>query len=140
MIIKFTRKNDSAIPFKYSREGDACLDVYSSEEYIIQPYSVQLVETGIAVEIPKGYEGIIRGRSGLAKQGLLVHVGTIDSNYRGTIGVLMYNSNSYEFYIHKDTRIAQFTVKPIIEVCLLEAKELTPSNRGDNGYGSSGLY
>ena len=138
MTIKFIKKVIDAIPFAYQRDGDACMDIYSANEMIVPSKSCTLVDSGIAVEIPKGYEGVVRGRSGLALKGLMVHIGTIDSNYRGSVGVIVYNSLEEEFYIPKHSRIAQFTIKPIIEVALLEAKELSSSNRGEQGYGSSG--
>ena len=138
MKLKFIKLDKFAIPFKYSRKGDACLDVYSLENKILMPYERAIVKTGIAVEIPEGYEGIIRGRSGLATKGITVHLGTIDCNYRGEIGVIITNNTDDYFKIEKGNRIAQFTVKPVLPIELEEVYQLSSTERGTNGYGSSG--
>ena len=136
--IKFKKLTDTAIPFKYSRDGDACMDMYADMDAIMYPHETVIIKTGIAVEIPKGFEGIVRGRSGLASQGISVHLGTIDETYRGDVGVIVTNNSMQTFAIHKGNRIAQFTVKPVYPIELQEAKELTDTERGEQGYGSSG--
>ena len=136
--VKFKKLTDTAIPFKYSREGDACMDIYADDEVYIYPHETVIVKSGIAVEIPEGFEGIVRGRSGLASQGISVHLGTIDETYRGDVGVIVTNNSMQTFAIHKGNRIAQFTVKPVYPIELQEAKELTDTERGEQGYGSSG--
>ena len=136
--LKFKKLTDTAIPFAYSREGDACMDMYADSEAIIYPHETVIIKTGIAVEIPEGFEGIVRGRSGLASQGISVHIGTIDETYRGDIGVIVTNNSMQVFGIHKGNRIAQFTVKPVYPVQLTEVEELSETERGEQGYGSSG--
>ena len=136
--IKFKKLTDTAIPFKYSREGDACMDMYADMDAVLYPHETVIVKTGIAVEIPEGFEGIVRGRSGLATQGINVHIGTIDETYRGDVGVIVTNNSMQLFGIHKGNRIAQFTVKPVYHVHLTEVEELSETVRGEQGYGSSG--
>lgn len=136
--LKFKKLTDTAIPFKYSREGDACMDMYADSEAIIYPHETVIIKTGIAVEIPEGFEGVVRGRSGLASQGISVHIGTIDETYRGDVGVIVTNNSMQVFGIHKGNRIAQFTVKPVYPVHLTEVEELSETERGEQGYGSSG--
>ena len=136
--LKFKKLTDTAIPFKYSREGDACMDMYADSDAVIYPHETVIIKTGIAVEIPEGFEGIVRGRSGLASQGISVHIGTIDETYRGDIGVIVTNNSMQVFGIHKGNRIAQFTVKPVYPVHLTEVEELSETERGEQGYGSSG--
>ena len=136
--VKFKKLTDTAIPFKYSREGDACMDMYADSDAIIYPHETVIIKTGIAVEIPKGFEGVVRGRSGLASQGISVHIGTIDETYRGDVGVIVTNNSMQVFGIHKGNRIAQFTVKPVYPVHLTEVEELSETERGEQGYGSSG--
>ena len=140
MLIKFKKLDPMAIPFTYVREGDACMDVYALNPFYIPKFGRLLVGTGIALEIPEGYEGIIRGRSGFARNGILTHVGTIDSNYRGEIGVLLFNTTSIRFSYDKPyCRIAQFCIQKVTHFNLIESREeLSNTNRGDQGYGSSG--
>lgn len=136
--IKYKRLDDSAIPFKYIRENDACMDMYSLVETVIPPHETQIIPTGIALEIPHGWEGIVRGRSGMAAKGINTHVGTVESDYRGDVGVVLTNTTDKPFTINKSMRIAQFTIKPVYRIKLQEATTLTDTERGENGYGSSG--
>ena len=136
--VKFKKLTDTAITFKYSREGDACMDMYADMDAVLYPHETVIIKTGIAVEIPEGFEGIVRGRSGLATQGINVHIGTIDATYRGDVGVIVTNNSLQLFGIHKGNRIAQFTVKPVYHVHLTEVEELSETVRGEQGYGSSG--
>ena len=139
VFVKFTRLNPNAVPFAYSRPNDACMDMYAVDDCTIAPKSTMIVHTGIAVEIPHGYEGIVRGRSGLASKGVSVHVGTVDETYRGDVGVIITNNMSEPLEIQAGNRIAQFTVKPVLKVELEEVKELSSTERGTKGYGSSGI-
>lgn len=136
--VKFKKLTDTATLFRYSREGDACMDMYADMDAVLYPHETVIIKTGIAVEIPEGFEGIVRGRSGLATQGINVHIGTIDATYRGDVGVIVTNNSLQLFGIHKGNRIAQFTVKPVYPVHLIEVEELSETERGEQGYGSSG--
>ena len=81
--VRFVKLHPDAIPFKYMHENDACMDVFALSDGLIKPYSTEIIHTGIAIELPKHTEGLIRGRSGLASVGIFCHPGTIDCNYRG---------------------------------------------------------
>ena len=135
--VKFKKLIDYAIPFKYTREDDACMDMYSVEDTTIEPNSTEVVSTGIALEIPTGFEGIVRGRSGLASKGIHVHIGTIESSYRGDIGIVITNTTNKPFSINRGDRIAQFTVKPVNNILMEESEVLSETERGANGFGSS---
>ena len=137
--IKFKKLHKDAKPFAYSREYDACMDMFACEDVFIGPHSTKIIPTGISLEIPPGYEGLVRGRSGIASKGVQVHLGTIDENYRGDVGVVMTNTNSFPYHASKGARIAQFTIKPVIRIELAETDTLTETERGINGYGSSGI-
>lgn len=115
------------------------MDMYALDNGILTPGETRIVYTGIAIEIPEGYEGIVRGRSGLASQGIFVHIGTVDYEYRGDIGIIMTNLTKKDFYIQGGMRLGQFTVKPVYRCSLVEVDELTETERGTNGYGSSSL-
>lgn len=138
MEVKFKKRNPDAIPFQYTREDDACMDVFSLINKILLPKETAIIPTGISLEIPNNYEGIIRGRSGLSSKGIQVHIGTIESSYRGDVGVIITNNSDKPFEISKGNRIAQFTIKPVIKIQLIEFTSLSDTERGENGYGSSG--
>lgn len=138
MEVKFKKRNPDAIPFQYTREDDACMDVFSLINKTLLPKETAIIPTGISLEIPNNYEGIIRGRSGLSSKGIQVYIGTIESSYRGDIGVIITNNSDKPFEISKGNRIAQFTIKPVIKIQLIEFTSLSDTERGENGYGSSG--
>lgn len=133
---------DVAIP-KYETSGSSGLDLeaYINNEIILKPGQRTLVPTGIAVAIPDDLEIQIRPRSGLAfKQGISVlnTPGTIDSDYRGEIKIILINLGQENFTIKKFQRIAQMIICPIIKVTLLETEELPITIRGKGGFGSTG--
>lgn len=122
------------------------LDVYPSGEVrrinqeLYKPHFVA-INTGIAIEIPEGYCGLVLGRSGLAfnKQVFVTHVGVIDSNYRGEIRVNITNSSSEYFKISSGDRIAQLVIVPIATWRVEEASQLSSTKRAEGGFGSTGL-
>ena len=136
--VKFIKLLEDAIPFKYSRETDACMDIHAAEDAYIWPNNTAKVLSGIAVQLPIGFEGIVRGRSGLALKGIHAHTGTIDEEYRGDISVVLSNTTKNLYSIKKGMRIAQFTIKPVHRIELEEVQELSNTERGSNGFGSSG--
>ena len=137
--VKFKKLNPNAIPFSYSREQDACMDMYALEGTTIPAGTTKIIPTGIAVEIPQGYEGLVRGRSGLASKGITAHLGTIDETYRGDVGMIIANHTNADFKVEAGMRLAQFTVKLVYHIQLEEVEELSDTSRGSNGYGSSGV-
>ncbi|TCP32115.1 dUTP pyrophosphatase [Scopulibacillus darangshiensis] len=132
--------DDAHMPYQ-AHEGDAGLDLYSIEETTIQPGDSALISTGIQIELPKGTEAQVRPRSGLALKHsvtVLNSPGTIDEGYRGEIKVILINHGKSEFKIVKQMRIAQMVVAPVANVTMTQIEELTPSERGEGGFGSSG--
>ena len=122
------------------REGDAGLDLYSVEDVNLNPGEWKAIPTGIAVEIPKGYVGLIKDRSGLAlKYALHCLAGVIDENYRGEIKVIVINLGREKVFIQKGTRIAQLLLVPYLKVEPVEVEELSDTERGKKGFGSSGV-
>lgn len=131
----------SLIPSK-NNNTDAGFDLKSNQDVIIGPGSRALVKCGFAIEIPVGFEGQVRPRSGLAvKHGITVlnSPGTIDAGYRGEVGVILHNTSEYTFDIHQYDRIAQLVISEVQPVELIVSDELSDSERGDKGYGSSGV-
>lgn len=137
--IKVVKENDDAILPQYAHFSDAGADLYSNEEVDINPNEVKIISTGLKVEIPNGYEMQIRNRSGMTvKTPILVQLGTIDSDYRGTIGVMMYNHGDVPYRVQKGDKIAQVIIMPTYHGNFLVVDSLTETERGENGFGSTG--
>ncbi len=140
--IKVKIKRTDLLPLpKYQTPDASGLDLYSAENKIIKKKSFATVRTGIAIEIPKGYEAQVRPRSGLAKNygiGILNSPGTIDADYRGEIMVILFNMSNKNFKIKKGERIAQLVFSPIAKVEWVEVKELRKSKRNKGGFGHTG--
>lgn len=141
MIVKIVNKSDNALP-QYETGGSVGLDVRSAEDGVLNPGEFKLVKTGLSVEIPYGYEIQVRPRSGIAlKYGVTVlnSPGTIDSDYRGEIGVILINHNTLPYAIIKGERIAQLVLCPVEKVQWLATDTLgTSTKRGEKGFGSTG--
>lgn len=125
---------DAVLPTQAYRE-DACFDLYVVESGQIAPGKVAKIGTGLAIELKAGWEAQVRGRSGLASQGIVAHYGTIDSEYRLEIKILLINLSGEEFTYKKGDRLAQLAVRPVPTVSWEEGR-VTPTQRG--GFGSSG--
>jgi len=132
---------DATLPTK-AKPGDAAFDLYSTIDYTLSPSERFGVPIGISLEIPDGYEGQVRPRSGLALQkGITVlnSPGTIDSGYRGEVKCTLINLGEIPFKIKKGERIAQLAIRPVPTVKLIEVDELTDTERGTGGLGSTGM-
>ena len=117
---------------------DAGADLFSIEGVSIAPGATEMVSTGLAIDLPPGFEAQVRPRSGMAKRGVAAFFGTIDPGYRGELKVLLHNYRDCPAYISPGDRIAQIVVAPYSAVEWLEEAELTSSARGTGGFGSSG--
>jgi dUTP pyrophosphatase len=141
MVLKIKKLNPKAIIPAYQTEEAAGFDLHSIEDVVIKPNERKLISTGLAFEIEVGYEVQIRPRSGLAfKEGITVlnSPGTIDSDYRGEIKVLLINLGDRDFKIKRGDRIAQAVVAPIIQAKIVEVDNLSTTKRGEKGFGSTG--
>lgn len=141
LAVGFKKLNDLATLPRYANPGDAGMDLTSVENTWIRPGERVLVRTGLAVLLPPNHEAQVRPRSGLAlKNGITVlnAPGTIDSGYRGEIGVILHNTSTTPFEVQVGTRIAQLVVAPVTTVSVLEVRELDDTERGTGGFGSSG--
>lgn len=143
MEIEIKRLDDSLpLPEYKHRSEDAGMDLYSREEGVLKPGEYRLFKTGIAIALPQGYAGFINPRSGLAVDygvTVLNADGVIDPGYRGEIGVPLINHGEEEFEVKKKTRIAQLVVQKYEEVEWKEVKELSTTNRGEGGFGHTGI-
>lgn len=116
--------------------GAACFDLYSSGDCWIESGCTELVHTGICLEIPPGYEGRVRSRSGMALKGIQVMHGTIDSDYRGEVCVIVRSDRPTFFEC--GTRLAQLAIKRVEPLEFDVVPELSGTERGENGFGSTG--
>ena len=128
---------------KYATNGSSGLDLQAAIEkpVLLKTNERKIIPSGIKVEIPQGYEIQIRPRSGLAiKNGITIlnSPGTIDSDYRGEIGIVIINHGSEDFLILPNERIAQMVISEVIYAKFIEVKKLKETIRGEKGYGSTG--
>lgn len=128
-------------PPAYAHEGDAGLDLRAAEDVTVQPGQSRLVGLGVAVEIPEGCVGLVFPRSGLGSRGITLRnaVGVIDSGYRGEVKAALWNTTDDLFDVHTGDRIAQLVVMPYVPCKLEVTDELSESERGTGGYGSTGV-
>ena len=142
MNLKIKKLSDKAVIPTYGSEYAAGADLYSCEgELTFEPGETKLVHTGLAMEIPVGYVGLIYARSGIAtKRGLAPanKVGVIDSDYRGEIMVALHNHSNESQTIAAGERIAQIVIAPYLTVNYCEVSELDDTDRGAGGFGSTG--
>lgn len=127
----------------YAYEGDAGLDLRSNEDVVLAPFERRLIGTGLAIAIPDGYAGFVQPRSGLAlKKGLSMAntPGLVDAHYRGELKVCAINLDAHvPIVISKGERIAQLVIQRVPQVHLREVEQLDETDRGEGGFGSSGV-
>ncbi len=138
--IPITLGPDAVLP-AYQTEHSAGMDLRSTVDITLEPGKRMLVPTGIRMAIPEGFEGQVRPRSGLAFKhgiGMVNAPGTIDSDYRGEIGVLLINLGQETVTFQRGERIAQLVICPIARAQLLQVEDLDETVRGAGGFGSTG--
>ena len=143
LTVEFTRLAPEAEPPQQMTAGAAGFDLRAclAEPLQLSPGARALVPTGLAIAVPTGYEAQVRPRSGLAlKEGVTVlnAPGTIDSDYRGPLGVILVNLSSAPFTVRHGERIAQLVVAPVLQVQFREVEQLTETLRGEGGFGHTG--
>ena len=142
MKVLFKRLRPEAELPAYARPGDAGMDLRSVEETVVPRGGRALVKTGLAMQLPSGYEAQVRPRSGLAlKHGITVlnTPGTIDSGYRGEVGVILANFGDSDFSVAKGDRIAQLVIAPVTQAEVEETDVIDETDRGAGGFGSTGV-
>ena len=140
MQLKVKLSDGAPLP-KHAKPGDAGLDLTSRDDAEIPPHGTTMVGTGVRVEIPSGYVGLCFPRSGLAsKDGINLAncVGVVDSGYRGEIKAPLHNMTDEARRIERGQRVFQLVIMPFETVKCVEVGELSESDRGDGGFGSSG--
>lgn len=143
MTIRIINRSDNPLP-QYETPQAAGMDIrcFIPEPVTLQPFERHLFPTGLFIELPEGYEAQIRPRSGLAlKRGLTVlnSPGTIDADYRGEIGIILINLSGEPQTILSGERIAQMVIAPCIQPQLLQVSQINQTDRGEGGFGHSGI-
>ena len=144
LLIKRISESYKNVPLpKYATEGSSGMDVRAAIEnpLVLPAGKVALVATNLSVEIPLGYEIQVRPRSGLAAKngiGVLNSPGTIDSDYRGEVKIILFNFGSEDFVINSGDRIAQLVIAEVIQAKIIESDNLNDSERGEGGFGHTG--
>ena len=141
MTLRFRKVHPDAVLPSYAHPSDAGMDVRSVEDLTIAPGKRALVHTGLVMLLPPMYEAQVRPRSGLAlKSGVTVlnTPGTIDSGYRGEVGVILANFGDADFPVKKGDKIAQIVVAPVTQPEIVETTEVDETDRGSGGFGSTG--
>lgn len=140
--VKIKKLNENAIIPTYGSPFSAGADLYSAmDDVTIAPHTTTLIKTGLAIELPVGFAGLIYARSGLAsKRGLAPanKVGVIDCDYRGEVMVALHNHSEISQTVTKGERIAQLVITPYVVADFEESDELSETVRGEGGFGSTG--
>lgn len=144
VIVKVINKSNNPLP-QYKTSGAAGMDLMAfitgDEEIVIKPQETKLINTGLFIELPTGWEAQVRSRSGLAAMEnvfVLNSPGTIDSDYRGEIKVILTNLGDKDFIVHTGDRIAQMILNKVTKIKFYEVTNLDNTERGDGGFGSTG--
>ncbi len=140
--IKIQKLRSEAIIPVYQKEGDAGFDLFSCADLLVKAGKTAIIPTGLAFAIPDGFEMQIRLRSGVALNTPLILAnapGTIDSGYRGEVGIIVRNLDSADWSVKRGDRIAQGVIAPVYRALFVEEETLPSSQRGSQGFGSTGL-
>lgn len=145
MLVKFKKLDDRAIIPEYKTSGSAGLDLcilLETENEILKPGEIKLFKTGLAIALPNGYEAQIRSRSGLSlKNGIVIlnAPGTVDSDYRGEIGLIVMNCGKDDFLVENEMRLAQMVVAKYEKIEIDIVDNIESTTRNSNGFGSTGI-
>lgn len=140
MVVKIVNKSNHRLP-EYATPGAAGMDLKADilEPMVLPAKGSIIIPTNIHIQLPEGYEAQVRGRSGLAfKYDIVAHLGTIDADYRGPIGVKLFNLSNNDFVVNPGERIAQLVVAKYERVEWDEVAVLDETERGEGGFGSTG--
>ena len=137
MKMKVMLSEEAIMPTR-AHEADAGLDLYAREDVIILPKESAVIDTGVHIELPPDTVGFLKSKSGLNVMHGLTNEGVIDEGYTGSIVVKLYNHSSWSYRVKRGDKISQLVILPIIKPKLELVNSLDETERGDNGFGSSG--
>jgi dUTP pyrophosphatase len=140
VVLNFLKLSKNAESPEYAFGTDAGFDLKAIENVSLFPLEQKEVRTGIAIEVPEGYVGIVRDRAGIVQK-MNVHTvaGTFDSGFRGEVSIMLVNMNDKTVEIEKGMRVAQIILIPIVKAKIVEVKKLSDTERGKKGFGSTGM-
>lgn len=137
--VGFNKLNEDAILPVRAHYSDSGFDLFANEDVIIGSHETVVVKTGIVIHLPEGYEAQVRPRSGVtSKTKLRVQLGTIDNSYTGEIGIIVDNIATFEHAYPKGFKLAQLVIQKLPQIQAYEIEKLPNTERGSNGFGSSG--
>lgn len=120
---------------------DSGFDLKSTEDFILQPREIKLISTGIKLKLPENYEAQVRPKSGLSSKGFMVYLGTVDNEYRGEVKVIVQNNSNRNITIESGQKVAQLVFNKLDNIELVTISDIDENtNRGDNGFGSTGKF
>ena len=139
MVLKVLLDENAKLPIKAHR-ADAGFDLFSRNDAIIKAQSSELFDTGVHIDIPEGYVGFLKSKSGLNCKHSIVSEGVIDAGYTGSIVIKLYNHGEVDYVVNKGDKISQIVFLPIpeIELNIVDAESLNQTARGNTGFGSTG--
>lgn len=143
LLVQRLPGNEDLPMMNYQTEHAAGMDIIAAvkEKVVLKSGETKLIPTGLKIAVPNGYEAQVRPRSGLALKkniGVLNSPGTIDSDYRGEVGIILTNFGKENFEVNRGDRIAQMVIAPVVQVKIVEVAELSETARGEGGFGSTG--
>jgi dUTP pyrophosphatase len=139
-ILEILKMHKNAVIPRYSLDSDVGLDLVAVKNICLSPMEQKTIKTGIAIKIPDGHVGLIRDRAGIVtKMNVHTVAGTFDPGYRGEVSVVMVNFSDYETEIEEGMKIAQLIIIPVAKVEVKEVKKLNETERGNKGFGSTGI-
>lgn len=124
---------------EFKTEGAVCADCYANRDFTVKSFKSALIKLGFAIELPEGYEGVIRPRSGLSKEDIEVRIGSIDWDYRGEVCANVYNHSAKDFVIHRGDRVCQLAIREVPKVKFVKKDKLSVTERGAGGFGHTGV-
>lgn len=140
MNLKIKKLYHDAIVPRYAKAGDAGMDVFAYETLTLLPGERGIVKTGISTEFPEGYVLLVWDKSGIStKTGVTTLAGVIDAGYRGEIGIAVINLGHEPYMFEKGSKVAQLLFQPVLQPEIEEVSELSESERGEGGFGSTGI-
>ena len=137
--VRIKRVDPRAILPRIAKPGDVCADLHALDEGTVPARGRAFIRTGIALELPEGYRARIHSRSGLSCNGILAAPGVIDNGYRGEVGIVLLNHGETAFRYRAGDRVAQLAIERYWEPVFVEVDDLSETERGVTGFGSSGL-
>lgn len=138
LCVRYRLTSEFAKPPTRGSNDAAGWDVYAHARMTLLPGEQKMVSLGLALEIPRGYYAMLHGRSGLVAKGIIGHTGIIDSDYRGEIAAILQNRTTEDFWIQPGDRVGQLVFAPVLDISWEAASELSETDRGVGGFGSTG--